>query len=368
MDGTMFVGLDVHVKTIAVAVARGDGAAEELGMIPNTPPALAKRLRKLGAPEALRVCYEAGPCGYGIHRQLSGLGIACTVVAPSLIPVRPGDRVKTDRRDAAKLARLLRSGDLTPVVVPSPEQEALRDLSRAREAARGDLHRVRQRLIKLLARHGIAEPTGKRWTQRYWTWVSSLALPEPAAQVVLGDLREAISIAQVRVDRLTATLTDLAATSTQAPVIAALTQLHGIGVITAVGIVAEVGDLRRFDRVPQLFAYAGLTPSEHSSGGRQRRGHITKTGNRHLRYVLVEAAWHYARPIRLPATTAPDPVAEIAARARARLHTRYFRLVSRGKTKQAAIVAIARELLGFVWATAQAAAQPGSASATALAA
>lgn len=325
MDGTMFVGLDVHVQTIALAVTRGDSAAEELGVISNTPNALAKRRRKLGPPERLQVCYEAGPCGYAIQRQLSGLGIDCRVVAPSLIPVRPGDRVKTDRRDAAKLARLLRSGDLTSVAVPTPEQEALRDLSRAREAAVGDRHRVRQRLVKLLARHGIAEPAGKRWTKTYGAWVSSVTLAEPAA------------------------------VSTPAPVIAALQQLHGVGLITAVGIVAEVGDLARFDRPAQLFAYAGLVPSEHSSGGRQQRGHITKTGNRHLRFLLVEAAWHDARPVRLPTGEPTDAVAAVAATARGRLPRRYFRLVGRGKSKQAAIVAIARELVGFMWATAQAA-------------
>jgi transposase len=373
MDGTTFVGLDVHVKTIVVAVARGGGAAEELGVIPNTPTALAKRLRTLGSPDGLRVCYEAGPCGYGIHRQLSGLGIECRVVAPSLIPVRPGDRVKTDRRDAAKLARLLRSGDLTAVAVPTPEQEALRDLSRAREAAIGDRHRVRQRLVKLLARHGIAEPaSGKRWTMTYWAWVSAVALSEPAAQVVLGELREAIASADARLARLTAALSELARASSQAPVIAALQRLHGVGLITAVGIVAEVGDLTRFDRAAPLFAYAGLVPSEHSSGGRRQRGGITKTGNRHLRFLLVEAAWHYARPIRRPPgepADPADPVGAVAARARARLQRRYVRLVGRGKAKNVAVVAIARELLGFVWATAQAVtAAPAGAGDVALAA
>jgi transposase len=357
----MFVGLDVHVQTIALAVIREDGLAQELGSIPNTPAALAKRLRKLGDPAAMRVCYEAGPCGYGIFRQLMALGIACTVVAPSLIPVRPGDRVKTDRRDAAKLARLLRSGDLTAVAVPTPEQEALRELSRARETAVRDLHRVRQRLVKFLAQHRIAEPAaGKRWTKAWWAWACGLMLPLPPAQTVLEDLRATIATAQERLDRLTAALTAAAGTSAQAPVIAALQTLHGIGPITAVGIVAEVGDLTRFDRPPQLMAYAGLVPSEHSSGGRQARGGITKTGNRHLRYLLVEAAWHYARPLRLTEASAATPVGAIAHQARARLHRRYFRLLSRGKAKQVAIVAIARELLGFVWAVAHAvAAAPG---------
>jgi transposase len=369
-DGTTFVGLDVHVATIAVAVIRADGTAQELGVLPNTPGALAKRLRKLGPAATLRVCYEAGPCGYGIYRQLTDLGIACTVVAPSLIPVQPGNRVKTDRRDAAKLARLLRSGDLTSVAVPTPEQEALRALSRTRETAAGDRHRARQRLVKYLAQQRIAEPAaGNRWTQTYWRWISGLTLPLPAAQVVLDELRDAITVAQARLDRVTAALTALAQTSSQAPVIAALQALHGIGLLTAVGIVAEVGDLTRFDRPTQLFAYAGLVASEHSSGGRQQRGGITKTGNRHLRYLLGEAAWHYARPIRLPATPPATPVEQIAQDARARLSRRYFRLVSRGKPKQVAVVAVARELLGFVWAIGQeTAAAPGTVADAALAA
>jgi transposase len=368
-DGTTFVGLDVHVATIAIAVVRGDGVHEDLGTIPNTPAALAKRLKKLGARDTLSVCYEAGPCGYGIYRQLTEWGIACAVVAPSLIPVRPGDRVKTDRRDALKLARLLRSGELTAVAVPTPEQEALRALSRARESAAGDRHRTRQRLVKFLAQQRIAEPgAGMRWTKTYWAWVSRLTLPLPAAQIVLEELRSAIRTAQERLERLTAALADAAQTSPQAPVIAALQTLHGIGPITAVGIVAEVGDLTRFARPPQLMAYAGLVASEHSSGGRQSRGGITKTGNRHLRYLLVEAAWHYARPVKLVSGEARSPVEAIAQQARTRLPRRYFRLLSRGKPKQVATVAVARELLGFVWAMAQAAATPGTVATEALAA
>jgi transposase len=354
-DGTTFVGLDVHVATIAVAAVRDDGIAQELGVIPNTPGALTKRLRTLGAPATLSICYEAGPCGYGIYRQLTEAGMACAVVAPSLIPVRPGDRVKTDRRDAAKLARLLRSGELTPVAVPTPEQEALRALSRARETAARDLHRVRQRLLKFLAQQRITEPgSGKRWTKTYWTWITGLTRPLAASQIVLDELRAAITTAQAQLARVTAALTEVAQTSPQASVIAALQTLHGIGPITAVGIVAEVGDLTRFDRPPQLMAYAGLVASEHSSGGRQQRGGITKTGNSHLRYLLVEAAWQYARPIRLSPSPPPTPIDQIAQQARARLQRRYFRLVSRGKPKQVAIVAVARELLGFIWAVAQA--------------
>ena len=237
-----WVGMDDHAATIVVAVLRNEESTPcERFTISNDEKGQKELIKRLGALKGeVRCVYEAGPCGYGIYRQLTELGMACTVVAPSLIPVRPGDRVKTDRRDAAKLARLLRSGDLTAVAVPTPEQEALRALSRTRETATGDLHRARQRLVKFLAQQRMAEPaSGKRWTKTYGSWIAGLALPLPAAQVVLDELRDAIAVAQDRLDRVTTALTAHAQTSAQAPVIAALQQLHGIGLITAVGIVAE---------------------------------------------------------------------------------------------------------------------------------
>lgn len=354
-EGTTYVGLDVHVQTIAVAAIEEDGTAHDLGVIPNRPHALAKRLRKLGDPSQLVVCYEAGPCGYVIWRQLTALGMGCQVVAPSLIPVQTGNRIKTDRRDAAKLARLLRRGDLVPVAVPTPEQEALRDLSRARETAQHDVHRARQRLLKFFAQQGYAEPRQcTRWTRGWQGWADGIETAHPASQIVLDEVRAAIVTAQARLDRLTAALVAAARTGEQAPVVQALQQLYGVGVITAVGIVAEVGDLRRFDHPTKLFAYAGMVPSEHSSGGRQQRGGITKTGNKHLRFLLVEAGWHYTRPVPVSVTTASprDAIERITQHARIRLHRRFYQMTGRGKNRKVANVAVARELLGYVWAVA----------------
>jgi transposase len=363
MDGSTFVGLDVHVATISLAAIRPTGELIEVGRLPNTSAVLAKQLRRLGAPERLAVCYEAGPCGYTIYRQLTGLGIHCAVVAPSLIPTKAGDRVKTDRRDALKLARLLRSGDLTAVGVPTPEGEALRDLSRLREAAVGDLHRARQRLLKSFHRYGVVEPGGSRWTKRWWAWAETVTLAEPVAYLALVALRETITSRQAQLDRITALVTQEAASGPFAATIAALQTLHGVGAITAVGLVAEVGDFTRFDHADQVFAYGGMVASEHSSGSRVVRGPITKTGNAHVRFLAVEAAWHYVTA--LPATQ-PAPRTEferIAQVARERLYRRYWRLVQRGKPKQVAIVAVAREFLGFVWAIATAVAAESAGSA-----
>lgn len=346
-DATTFVGLDVHVRTITIAIARDAEAPVGVGTIANVPEALAAKLRKLGEAHTLHVCYEAGPCGYAIHRQLTKLGMACMVVAPSLIPVRPGDRVKTDRRDAEKLAGLLRSGALTAVAVPSEEQEALRDLSRVREQAVRDQQRARQRLLKFVLQHGIAEPTLKtRWTREWWAWAQALTLTQPASQLALDDLRETVTTATTRLKRVTQALSAQAKQGELAPVIAAFQHLHGVGFVTAVGIVAEVGDLTRFETPGQLFAYAGLVPGEHSSGERIRRSGIMHTGNRHLRFLLIEAAWHSARA-RKPRKSPPASVFEqIAERNAVRLNRRFARFVSRGKPRQVAIVAVARELLG----------------------
>ena len=356
-DGTTWVGLDVHERTIAVAVIRaGQAAVEELGIIANQPAAVRTLVDRLGERATLQVCYEAGPLGYVLYRHLRALGVACQVVAPSLIPRKVSDRVKTDRRDAVKLVRLLRSGDLTAITVPTPAQEALRDLTRHRTAVRGELQRSRVRIVSLLKRHGIAEPATTRWTQTYRRWLAGVTLAEPAAQGVLADLRLGMTQTQARLDAVTTAIATAAATSSAAAVIAALQELHGVGVLTAVSLVAELGDLRRFAHPRQLMAFAGLVPSEHSSGGRQHHGGITKTGNTQVRRLLVEAAWHYARPLRTrPASVgAGSPVAMIAHTARTRLPRRYWRLVGRGKPRQVAVVAISRELVGFVWAAAQA--------------
>jgi transposase len=365
-----YVGLDVHKATIAVAVAdAGRGEVRKYGTITNSPEAVAKLVKRLGPAERLVCCYEAGPCGYGLQRQLTGLGAACSVVAPSLIPTRPGDRVKTDQRDAVKLARLLRSGELTAIWVPDAEHEALRDLSRAREAARDARHRARQQLGKLLLRLGIAEPREtQRWSQRYWAWLRTVQLEQPWQQVVLEDAIETVEAGTARLKRLEGKIKEAATGGPHAPLIAALQSLRGVGVITAVTLVAELGDLGRFPTPRPLMAYLGLVPSEHSSGGSQRRGRITRAGNSHVRHVLVQAAWHYRHPPKLTVALAkrqagqPTAVTDVAWRAQERLHTRYRTLAGR-KGRQKAVIAIARELAGFVWALARAHAEHHEANA-----
>ena len=359
---TRCVGLDVHRDTIVAAVAEGDRAAHTVGTIPNEPEAVRQLVRRLGPAQRLRVCYEAGPCGYGLHRQLTALGVACMVVAPTLIPVRPGDRVKTDRRDAEKLARLLRSGDLTAVWVPDEAHEAVRDLVRAREAAQEDLRRARQRLGKLLLRQGLRVPQGTTaWGEKHLRWVHQLTLPQMAQDVVRQDHLAEVEQQAARVARLEHALAAAVqqATPRVREVIAGLQALRGIGLLTATTLAAELGDVTRFPHPRQLMAYAGVVPREHSSGGREQRGAITKTGNAHVRRVLIEAAWHYRHR---PALTAalrkrrlgqPATVCAIADTAHRRLHGRYTRLLARGKSKQKTVVAVGRELLGFVWAIAR---------------
>jgi transposase len=358
---TRFVGLDVHAETIAAAVAEGGGGeVRSVGTIPNTPEAAARLLRKLGPAARLRVCYEAGPCGYGLHRQLTELGIDCAVVAPSLVPTRPGDKVKTDRRDALKLARAHRAGDLTAVWVPDEAHEALRDLTRAREDALAEVHRARARLRGFLLRQGLRPPAGvKAGTLRHRDWLAHLELGQPAHRVVLAESLTALDQATARLGRLEAAIAEQAAASPLAPLLGALQCLRGVAAVTAATLAAEPGDLTRFAPPRQLMAYAGLVPGERSSGGRTRRGGITKTGNAHVRRVVVEAAWHYRHPPRVGTTLRrrqagqPAAAVETAWKAQGRLHKRFRRLLGRGKLKQEAVVAVARELLGFLWAIAQ---------------
>lgn len=276
---TTFVGLDVHKEAIAVAVARAGQEPESLGVIPNTPESVAKLARRLGAPKTLRVCYEAGPCGYAIFRQLLKLGIECVVVAPSLVPQRAGDRVKTDRRDALKLARLHRSGELVPVWVPDEAQEALRDLVRAREDVIEDRLRKRHQLSKFLLRLELRPPVQTRaWSSKFNLWLQGLKLAQPVQQIVLREYIHALHEVKTRLKRLEAELAEMAQNCPHAAVIAALQSLRGVELLTAATFVAELGDLTRFNTAQQLMAYAGLVPSEHSSGGSQRRGGITKCG------------------------------------------------------------------------------------------
>jgi transposase len=356
-----YLGLDVHKATIAVAVAEsGTEPARSRGTINHQPAAVAKLIRKLGPVEQLRCCYEAGPTGYGLYRQLTRLGVACIVVAPSLIPVKVGDQVKTDRRDAEKLARLLRSGELTAVWVPDEAHEALRDFTRLRESAKQDLHRVRQQLGKFLLRLSVA-PTARLspWSKGHRAWLNSLQLPQALEQETLAVYLEHLDESVARLAQLNARLEQLAVTHEQAPLIQAFACLQGVGVVTAITLVAELGDLRRFPTARALMGYIGLGPREHSSGGRVRRGAISKRGNSHVRRVVVEASWHYRHaPGGGPALQRrrrhqPTGVVAIADKAHARLHRRYRQLLGRGKLPQLAVVAVARELLGFIWAIAR---------------
>lgn len=357
------VGLDVHAETIAVAVAEPDGSVRELGLIRNRPEAVRKLVTKLGPPAQLRLCYEAGPTGYPLYWQLTALGVHCDVIAPSLVPTKAGDRVKTDRKDAARLARCYRAGDLTAIWVPDAATEALRDLVRAREVTKQDQLRARHRVSKFLLRHGRHRPEGLRaWTARHAQWLAGLSFELPTLQVVFDDYRANLALLAERVARLERAIE--AALPTLAPaqqaLVGALATLRGVRTVTAATVVSELGTLRRFASPRQLMGYAGLVPREHSSGSSVHRGAITKTGNAHLRRVLVEAAWAYRhRPnltsavLRQRQQAQPLTVVAIATSAQRRLCARYRRLTAVGKPPLAVATTIARELLGFVWAIGQ---------------
>jgi len=357
------VGLDVHAETIAVAVAEPDGSVRELGVIRNRPEAVRKLVAKLGPAAQLRVCYEAGPTGYPLYWQLTALGVHCDVIAPSLVPTKAGDRVKTDRKDAVRLARCYRAGDLTAIWVPDAATEALRDLVRAREVAKQDQLRARHRVSKFLLRHGCQRPEGLRaWTARHAQWLAGVSFDLPTLQVVFDDYRANLALLADRIARLERAIE--AALPTLAPaqqaLVGALAALRGIREVTAATVVSELGTLRRFASARQLMGYAGLVPREHSSGRGVHRGAITKTGNAHLRRVLVEAGWAYRhRPnltsaaLRQRQQAQPLPVVAIATRAQRRLCARYHRLTQLGKPPLAVATTVARELLGFIWAIGQ---------------
>jgi transposase len=328
-------------------------------MIPNDDGAVRRLVQKLGGPKGLMACYEAGPTGYALYWQLTSLGVACEVVAPTLVPMKAGDRVKTDRRDAVKLARSYRAGELTAVWVPDKAHEALRDLVRARESAKKDQLRARHRLGKFLLRHG--RRPGKKtvaWGSMHMAWLRAQRFEHPAQQATMVDYLGEVDHAIARLERLEKAIDDAIASApadTRA-LIDGLQALRGVAKIVAVTVVAEVGRPSRFHTAKQLMAYAGAVPSEHSSGANRRQGGITKTGNAHLRRVLVEAAWSYRhRPgigarLRGRQRAASDEVKAIAWKAQDRLHRRYARLVAKSKPSQKVTTAIARELLGFVWA------------------
>ncbi|GMA64926.1 IS110 family transposase (plasmid) [Alicyclobacillus fastidiosus] len=358
---TKFVGLDVSKEKIAVAVAdEGRKDSRFVGMIPHTVEAIRNLVRQLGDEDVqLEFCYEAGPTGYGLYRLLHAMDLSCTVIAPSLIPIRQGDRVKTDKRDALRLAQLFRAGELTSVFVPSEENESLRDLVRAREDAIEDRLRARHQLSKFLLRHDRRPQTKLRaWGKMYERWLDGLSWTDRREQVVFQEYRHHLQEIDGRVSRLEAAIHLEATESERAPVIQALQTLRGVAEVVATSLVAEIGEFKRFRNPKQLMAYAGLVPREYSSGSSRWQGGITKTGNSHLRRVLGEAAWCYRykpavkRAIKKRQEGQSPKVQDIAWRAQDRLHRKYTRMVSRGKHHNVAVTSVSRELLGFIWAIA----------------
>lgn len=358
----VFIGLDTSKLKISVALADGErnGEVRFYGDISSDPGSVSSMVAKLAKSGArLRFCYEAGPTGYDLHRQIIGLGHECVVVAPSLVPKRPGDRVKTNRRDAVSLARLHRAGELTAVWVPDEAHEAVRDLVRAREAASEALKRARQQLQSFLLRHGRIYTGRTPWTRAHIRWLTQQTFAHPAHQIVLAEYSQAIEDAGVRLDRLTRQVTETAATWSMAPVVSAYQAMRGVAFMTAVTFVVEIGDVRRFDNPRQLMAYLGLVPSESSTGERVKRAGITKAGNMRARRVLVEGAWTYRFPARVSPTIQarldglPRTVREIAWKGQIRLCARYRKLIMAGKLKTVAVTAIAREMAAFLWAIGQ---------------
>lgn len=352
-----YIGLDVHKSTITVAIApAGRARPVSYGIIQNTPEAVARMVKKVcNGRVKVAFCYEAGPCGYGVYRQIISLGHHCDVMAPSLIPRKAGDRVKTDRRDALSLARLYRSGELTAVWVPNREQEAMRDLMRARGDMKAMELQARQRLNTFLLRHGRIFP-GRRWTQAHARWLQELRFDQPVQQIVFTEYLDCLEQARKRVRDIEQQIHHAWPQWNMAPVAEALMALRGVNVMTAMTVLSELGDISRFDKPGQLMAYLGLVPREHSSGDSQWRGGITKTGNRHARRLLVEAAWSYRHPARKTAylqkraTKTSEAVQGIAWKAQKRLCQRYRYFIARGKRRVKACTAVARELAGFIWA------------------
>ena len=357
---TTYVGIDAHKRELHLAMLMGASDQLVRWTCPNEPRAVERLCRKLhrDAPGVIECCYEAGPTGYALHRQLTHEQIRCHVIAPSMIPRKPGDRVKTDRRDAAKLAHFLRAGLLTDVQPPTIADEAVRDLCRARDHARSDLMRCRHRLGKLLLRRGLIFPR-RNWTAAHREWLRRLDWPEPADRHVVGDYHLAIEQIQARLREIDRLLEQLAVTPRYAAAVAALRCFRGIETVSAMTLLAELHAFSRFPHPRALMAYVGLVPSENSTGDQRRPGAITKTGNILVRRILVEIAWHYrhlpwvsASARRRRAGQSPAIVA-IATKAEQRLCHRYRRLCGRGKPKPMIAIAIARELTGFLWAALQ---------------
>jgi transposase len=350
---TVTVGLDVHARSVRLAAVRADELLEER-TLPYEEEAVERALRRW--PQ-VRCCYEAGPTGFGLCRHLSERGIDCKVVAPGLVPSRPGDRVKTDARDARKLARLLAGGLLVPIHIPTPAQEAARDLVRAREDARLDRMRDRHRLSKFCLRHGLRLP-GSSWGVARRRWLSERRFPFPAEQQAFDSYLHALDLVDARIAALERAIAETAAQAPWRELVAKLRCLRGIDTLTALAIGVEIGDFSRFRTAQEFMAFVGLVPSEHSSGERRSQGSITKVGNAHVRRLLVESAWHARRRPTVGYELARRQrgqdavVVERAWRCQQRLHRRWLRMAARGKPSQKIVVACARELAGFLWAIA----------------
>jgi transposase len=355
-ESTLYVGLDVHKDSITVAYAIGLGEVELFGKIGTTQIEVNRLCKRLQA-KAKHVCivYEAGPCGYGLYRQIVANGFDCMVCAPSLIPRKPGERVKTDRRDAIKLVRSLRAGDLSAVHVPSVEDESFRDLARAWSAAREDLKQARQRLKSFLLSHGVHYLGRADWGPAHRRWLSTFSFDSAWQQLAFNEHRRTIEDRMAQCERLEIALHEAVVDWRFYPAVLALQTMRGIQFTSAVGLVSELGDLSRFEHPRQLMAWIGVTPSEHSSGGKRRQGSITKTGNSYARKLLVESAWSYRHPARVSIEIQrrhegiPKAIIDRSWDAQLRLCRRFRKLVAKGKSAHIAIIAVARELVAFVW-------------------
>lgn len=362
---TTYVGIDAHKKDLFVAMLTGTACAPVTWTVANEPNAVRRLVRKVEreAPGPVRACYEAGPCGYALQRQITTTRVSCQVIAPALVPRKPGERVKTNRRDARKLAELLRAGLLTEVQPPTPEEEAVRDLCRARDDAREDLQRGRHRLGKLLLRRGL-HYHGRNWTRAHRQWIDSLTWAHDAERIVVEDYRLAIDHLEARLIELDARLAEIAERDPYREPVAWLRCFRGIDTLTAILMLGELHDFRRFQSPRALMAYLGLVPSEDSSGEKHRRGRITRTGNTLVRRILVETAWHYQHRPGVGVALArrrkgqPARVIAIADKAQQRLCRRFRKLAAEHKPAPKIAVAIARELAGFVWAALQPAPAP----------
>ncbi len=360
MSNVFHVGLDVHKDSIEVAFIDENGEARNYGKIKNNMNTLEKLIRRLHSkgPKELKFVYEAGPCGYGIFRHLTGLGFECVVVAPSMIPKRSGCRIKNDRRDALNLCRLFRAGELTPVHVPTPEDEAMRDLVRARDDAKSAEKKAKQKLKAFLLRHDLRYSGRSHWSQAHMNWLADLRMEHPAQQIALQEYIDELKESMQRVARLTEQIRILLPDWNKAPIVEALQALRGVRLVSAAIIVAEIGDFRRFKNAKELMTFLGLVPSEYSTGDQIKRGGITKTGNRFARKALVESAWSYrmsakvSRDLLKRQEGLPQAVRDISWKAQVRLCNRYRRLRAKGKPQQVTVTSIARELAGFVWSIA----------------